>query len=138
MGIIDSHVVHSSKINLFEKSLDTLSLRHKSIAGNIANISTSGYRRKYVDFSSEMRKAVKNKEGIKLQRTDPGHRAGIDTKGIPEIRTDNDNSGFNGVNNVDVDREMADLAENHIIYKTAARLLARRFQGLKAAIRGRS
>ncbi|MBD3235027.1 MAG: flagellar basal body rod protein FlgB [candidate division Zixibacteria bacterium] len=138
MGIIDSHLVYSSKINLFEKSLDTLSLRHKSIAGNIANISTSGYKRKYVDFSAEMRKAVKNKGTIKLVRTDPVHRAGMDSKGIPEMKTDKDNSGFNGVNNVDVDREMTDLAENHIIYKTAATLLARRFRGLKAAIRGRS
>jgi flagellar basal body rod protein FlgB len=48
-------------------------------------------------------------------------------------------SGVNdsGINNVDVDREMASLAENHLFFNAAQRLISRQFDGLKKSIAGR-
>ena len=42
-----------------------------------------------------------------------------------------------GLNNVDVDKEMATLAENHLFFNVGARLLAGTFDGLKKSIVGR-
>jgi flagellar basal-body rod protein FlgB len=39
-------------------------------------------------------------------------------------------------NTVDLDRSMANLAENSLMYNTAARIIYKKFQGLKAAIQG--
>ena len=39
-------------------------------------------------------------------------------------------------NTVDLDRTMGKLAENTLLYKTAAQLISRKFSGLKSAIRG--
>ncbi|MFT5087873.1 MAG: flagellar basal body rod protein FlgB, partial [Planctomycetota bacterium] len=42
-----------------------------------------------------------------------------------------------GLNNVDSDREMADLAENHLFFNIGQRLIRGSFDGLKKAISGR-
>ena len=49
---------------------------------------------------------------------------------------DNDNSS--GVNNVDIEKEMMNLAEGQLMYEYGAKKLARTFGLLRAAIRGRS
>ena len=41
-----------------------------------------------------------------------------------------------GVNNVDLDGEMAELAKNQIRYKFAARLIGDTFRGIQKSIRG--
>ena len=42
----------------------------------------------------------------------------------------------NGVNNVDIDAEMADLATNDLSYRLATRLLSQRYSVLRGAIKG--
>ena len=48
-------------------------------------------------------------------------------------------SGVNdaGINNIDIDREMADLAENHLFFNIGQRLIRGQFDGLKNSITGR-
>ncbi|MCK5419296.1 MAG: hypothetical protein KAI93_12335, partial [Desulfobacterales bacterium] len=41
-------------------------------------------------------------------------------------------------NTVDLDRTMGKLAENTILYRTAAQIIRKKFQGLKNAIQGGS
>jgi flagellar basal body rod protein FlgB len=42
----------------------------------------------------------------------------------------------NGVNNVDLDNEMAELAKNQIRFKFSSRLIADAFRGIQRSIRG--
>ena len=44
--------------NLIPKTLNALSLRHTVISQNISNYNTPGYKRKYVDFESELQNAL--------------------------------------------------------------------------------
>ena len=45
--------------------------------------------------------------------------------------------GFdNGVNNVDIDHEMTNLATNDLSYRMATRLLSMRYNVLRGAIKG--
>jgi flagellar basal-body rod protein FlgB len=39
-------------------------------------------------------------------------------------------------NTVDIDRSMADLAENNLLYNAAAQIIQQKFQALKSAILG--
>ena len=43
----------------------------------------------------------------------------------------------NGINNVDIDGEMTNLATNDLSYRLATRLLSGRYNTLRGAIRGR-
>ena len=43
---------------------------------------------------------------------------------------------LSGINNVDIDKEMADLAENSIMYKFAAKKLQTYFRTLQEVIKG--
>ncbi|UCD95214.1 MAG: flagellar basal body rod protein FlgB [Candidatus Zixiibacteriota bacterium] len=133
-NMIQKLVIDQSGVPLLKKYLDVSSLRHKLISGNIANVSTPRYRSKDVDFHGELRKAIGNNGHISGKRTHPSHLPlGQSRQDEPEIIVDKSNAR-NGINNVDIDKEMGDLAQNQIYYSIGARLLAKKFDGLKKAI----
>ncbi len=131
-----------TKIPLLEKALDVYSLRQRTIASNIANIGTIGYRRVDVKFEDELAKESSG-ELIKGVRTNERHIP-IGSKGISEIEPEvvqeasmyNTDPLASGVNNVDIDYEMVELAKNQIRYKLAARLIAESFRGIQKSIKG--
>lgn len=128
-----------TSIPLLEKSLNAASWRQKVIATNIANISTPGYKKLRVSFEEDLRRALEEKR-IKGSITDPKHIP-LGAKRVadvePKIITVEDNSSSSGVNNVDIDQEMAELVKNQLRYEFAANLIARNFKLLKESIRGR-
>ena len=44
----------------YQKFLDLASIRHKLISGNVANVSTPGYKARDIDFDSEFERATKS------------------------------------------------------------------------------
>ena len=131
-----------TKIPLLEKALNAYSLRQKAIASNIANIATIGYRRIDVKFEDELRENLSG-EMIKGVRTNEKHIR-IGAKDLNEVEPEivRENSPYNsdslasGVNDVDIDYEMVELAKNQIRYKLAARLMAESFRGIQKSIKG--
>ena len=119
------------------KMLDKAALNQRVIGSNIANIGTPGYERLGVSFEKELIRAVKT--GGKLRTTsdrhlpEPSWRNKIKPK-VVKI----ENGYWNGINNVNIDEEMVELAKNQLDFNTAARILGMRFSQLRAAIRGRS
>ena len=135
---ISSFIFNKTKIPVLFKSLDAYAMRQKSIADNIANVDTPGYRRSEVAFEEDL-KAALDKRGVFGYRTDPRHlpvgRPRIeDLKPTPFIPKDD--SLASGKNNVDIDHEMAELAKNQIRFAYAARFMEGTFNRLKSAIRG--
>lgn len=134
--IIQNTVFAKSGVPMLEKYLELASVKHKLISGNIANISTPGYKSKDIDFHGELKKAIGQKSGLKMTATHPNHiQPGQSSNDNPKIITD-DSSESNGINNVNIDKEMAGLAQNQITYGLGARMLSLKFQGLKKAIQG--
>ena len=134
--IIKDQVIDKVGIPLYKRLLHVTSASQKLTASNIANVSTPGYRGQAVDFKKEMEAAVSKKK-IAVEITDRRH---ISPTGNPKSikvieRVAGDNSS--GVNNVDIDEEMATLAENQILYSYGANMLMRKFNSLKTVIRGR-
>lgn len=134
--IIKSQVIDKVGIPLFKKFLHVTSTAQKLTATNIANVSTPGYHSKSIDFKKEMQSVLKNQK-VSLNVTNKLH---IPTPVRPEkikVITDRDNSNRSGLNNVDIEREMASLAENKILYTFGTKMLTRKFNALKTVIRGK-
>ena len=122
---------------LLEKMLDKAALSQRVIAANVANIGTPGYRRRAVSFEEKLQRAMR--PGLqKLKTTHPRHLPGSDIirKIKPEVVYVEDGY-WNGINNVNIDEEMVELAKNQLDFDIAATLLNRRFTALRTAIRGR-
>ena len=122
---------------LLEKMLDKASLNQKVISSNIANIGTPGYARRGVSFEEKLKSALR--PGLnKMSRTNPRHMPEhrMFRKVEPEV-VEIENTYWNGINNVNIDEEMVDLAKNQLDFNIAVKLLNDRFTGLKTAIRGK-
>lgn len=112
-------------------------LRGNITSANIANAETPGYTAKKVDFEEALSRAL-NVEGMnKLEGEQAEHypmgpgamsRVKADVYDNPEGTVSNDG------NNVDLEREMTNLAENSIMYKAAIQLINKKLAALKYAI----
>ncbi len=134
----------STKIPILTKALDAYSLRNKVISANIANIGTPGYKSKSVDFENALNNAMSGLE-LSGELTDKKHIP-IGNVAAPQtslINVVDENPGTvdeedmkSGINDVDIDNEMAQLAKNQIRFKYASRLLGESFRGIQKSIKG--
>jgi len=128
-------------ISLLERSLDLRSLQHRVLASNIANMDTPNYKAVELAVAEEMNGNQDHDSGIRLVRTQTGH---LPIKHNPmdsvklKIAKPPEFSLRGDGNTVDLDRTMGRLAENTLLYKTAAQLISQKFNGLKKAIKGGS
>lgn len=122
------------------RALNAYALRHKTIAANIANAGTVGYVPKRVSFEEQLASDTGDQGALRGATTDPRHiPIGIASVTDAQPRVEDDKSGdpmASGVNGVDIDQEMGELAKNQIRYKFAARLTSQAFQSLEKSIRG--
>jgi flagellar basal-body rod protein FlgB len=133
---LDKVIFNKTKAPVLNAVLDVTQLRQRVIANNIANVSTKGFRKKSVQFQEFLNSFVRQ-PAVEGRRTDPRHV--MVPKPIQNPSVYEPQTGLNdtGLNNVDVDKEMAELAENHLFFNVGARLLAGTFNGLKKSISGR-
>ena len=121
----------SQTTTILSKALDGIQLRHQAIANNLANVDTPEYKRRDVDFKSEL-KAALEQDDLKLNKTDNMHLT-TNTKISqfkPKVKVENDTSMRNDKNNVDIDYEMAALAKNTLEYQAVTKLLSMKFKNL--------
>ncbi|SJZ64000.1 flagellar basal body rod protein FlgB [Selenihalanaerobacter shriftii] len=118
--------------SILSSALDGLSLRKQAISNNIANVDTPNYKRKDVNFESQLQQARYNykRQSINLSRTDNEHFSinGKHQAFAPKIRSDNNTSMRNDKNNVDIDYEMTALAKNTLKYQSVTKLLSTKFK----------
>lgn len=138
------NLFENTRIPILSKALDAYSLRHQVISSNIANIGTPGYKSQSVQFENALSSAmsagavsgdVTNAKhiGIGIQSTAPDGPISV-TENNPGTVDEEDLKS--GINDVDVDVEMAELAKNQIRFKYASRLLSESFRGIQKSIRG--
>jgi len=116
-------------VTLLTSFLDYRSSRHNVIASNISNIDTPGYAPKEVYFDDAMSQAMESKS-VTLTRTDDNH---LTHDG--GMSRENDYRIEKTGSEVDLDTEMARLAENHLMYNLSVELLARKFRGLETVLK---
>lgn len=121
-------MINDITYQLGKQVLDATNLRQQTIAHNIANVNTAGYKSKQVVFESELKKYINNgttsqklKNGIKIKPT--------------IVESSNTSMNLDG-NNVDIDLEMANMAANQIQYNTLVRQVSDRLSNYHYVIRG--
>jgi len=138
MPDIPNFIFGKTKIPVLHKAMDAYSMRQRSISNNLANVSTPGFKRSAVKFEGELKKALssRNIKGIRThEKHFPVGGPRIDElKPIPYLPEDD--SLRSGLNNIDIDQEMAELAKNQIRFAYASRLTRGNFNKLRSSIRG--
>ncbi len=114
--------IPSNKI--LETLLDYSALKHKVIGQNIANANTNNYKRKDVEFKDLLEKGMQNLSTTKYRSSEFN------------VKVDEESAINSQGNNVDVSREMADMAQNSIMFKFASKKLHGYYQSLQSVIRG--
>ena len=131
-------------MELVHHALDAASMQHMALSNNIANVDTPGFKRSEVVFSEKLRSAIEAKAQangtLEMARTDDKHIAtdlDQDLSSIkPELVQQYQTSFRNDQNNVDIDVEMAKLAQNTVIYQALAQIKAGQYSTIKSAIKG--
>ncbi|KUP21745.1 flagellar basal body rod protein FlgB [Paenibacillus sp. DMB5] len=118
-------MIESNSSRLNESFLQILNVRHQTIAENIANADTPHYKKKTVVFEDELRQAISSgsKDNLEIRQTHSRHFGIKDNNAslIPyQIVRSTDTAMNNNGNNVDMDLEMANLAENQLMYNYMA------------------
>lgn len=112
-------------IHFLERSLDLSTLRHKLISDNIANAATSDYSSKDIPFQEILKRSIHRGQSIGLIKTDPNHLSDfIEKEGFTE----------HFLGEVNIDQEMAQLAQNHLMFQAGVQALMKKLEALKVTI----
>ena len=124
----------SSTFTILERSLGYSTLKDQTINNNIANISTPNYKAKDVvriSFSDELN------QSLKALKTDARHiDFSTQVEGPAVVKERSDTFTNNNGNNVDIELEMLESAENQIYYYSMIDRLNGKFNSLSNVIKG--
>ena len=134
--LLDKLLYSDTVPKVMKKSLDLMSTRQSLISSNIGNLDTPGFKASDIDFQGELREALGAKGQLNLRSTNEKH-FGPKNSNISSLTADpfeeEDAAKSNG-NNVNVDKEMAKLAENQIVYNATIQLMMKRGSTVTAAV----
>lgn len=131
-------------VELLHRSMDVASLRYQVTANNIANSETPKYKKQYVNFESELKRAFESEENakanpFKLTVTNPLHFGTPEGKNWLDVEprrvTDWSTSVKANGNNVDAEEEAMNLVQIQEQYRLLTQLTSFQFSQLDVAMR---
>ena len=129
--------VNDKTLKALTTALNFREMRQELISSNVANANTPGYKAKKLDFEEALARALDVDGQMKMNATD-GRHYNVGGGGFnnlePEVY-DNPNGvvSENG-NTVDVEAEMAQMAENKLMYDALVQLINKKMCIMKYAI----
>ncbi len=122
---------------LLERAMDASMVRKQLINQNIANVNTPFYKRLDIDFADALNERI-NKDELEMVRTHPMHIANsIPGLGPIKITRETKTLSRYDTNNIDVEFEMAQDAQNTLFFQSVTQTWKNRMNRLKSAIEGR-
>lgn len=122
-----------------ERSLNLRAMNQKLIVSNVANLDTPNFKAFKMVVDEALQDTQNSAPTLRMTRTQPGH-LGLSTAKGEAVRVErvaeNPLSLRGDGNTVELDTEMANLAENTLLYNTATRIIANKFATLKDVIKG--
>jgi flagellar basal-body rod protein FlgB len=113
------------------RSLDVRTARHRVITSNVANAETPNYTPKDLPFQKILERSAESSSPIPLRKTHPGHFSEpviLTSEWSAEVESQ---PGEEGVN---IDQEMAKLAENNLMFQAGVQSLVKKIEALKMTI----
>jgi len=128
-------------VDILRRNMDTASLRRQVIANNIANVETPDFKRSYVNFEAELSRALASEKldssigALTHERHIPFRRP-IDYRDVrPRLMLDYLTTAKNNGNNVDIEREMMQAAENQMLYELMSSAVSFQFNQVDIVLR---
>ncbi len=121
----------SNSIQSLENALAYSSQKQKAISNNIANVDTPNYKAQEVNFKTELDHAT-----LQARRSDVRHFEFKRGSSNIELKTKATTSYNHNGNNVDIDKEMAEMAQNQIYYNVLVDRMNGKFNSLKEVLKG--
>ena len=112
-------------IGLLQRSLDLRTFRHRILSDNIANSENPNHAPRQVSFQKVLQEVIQDRSPAFLRTTHPQHLSG-DFQGAVETTS--------SAEGVQLDQEMAKLAENNLMFQAGVQALLKKFEGLKTVI----
>ena len=120
-------------VNVLGKAADASWLRNDILANNLANVDTPGYKRKDIDFESQLRRALGSSRYESVD-SKVSHVTSTELEG--RVYTDAANFSYRlDGNNVDIDTENVELASNQIKYNGLMIGINQEFANLKMVMK---
>lgn len=129
--------VNDKTLSALTTALNFREMRQELISSNVANANTPGFKAKKLDFEEALARALDTDGQMQMKASD-GNHFDVGNGGFnnlePEIY-DNPNGvvSENG-NTVDVEAEMAQMAENKLMYDALVQLINKKMGMMKYAI----
>lgn len=125
-----------SVIKQLETFADFCVEKNKVISKNIANTQTANYRREDIVFKNVLSESMSaTLKGSERKHFGAQGSEGGDSQNFERV-LDNSTELNSGVNNVDIDKEMAELAENTLRFKFVSKKLGDYYKNLQEVIKG--
>ncbi len=130
-------LIENRSTNMMERGMDASNLRQQLLTQNLANVNTPNYKRLDLDFKSVFAEEV-DKNRLEMARTHPKHFGDtvLGTGPLKITRETKTNERFDQ-NNIDVEFESAQLAENALYFQSLAASWKKEMSRIKLAIDGR-
>lgn len=109
-------------VGLLEAGIRAEGLRQNTIASNIANLETPGYRRLDVKFEDLLTKAMRSPDGVDPQEIEP------------EIFQPEDTPIRSNGNDVNLEAEIGEMLKNSLRHTAYVRLLRKKLSQMETAM----
>lgn len=124
----------SGTIGNLENSIQYASAKNNVISNNISNADTPNYKAEKVSFKSALENEMTE---LQAKTTNERHlNFGGDESSPYRVVKDTPTTYNHNGNNVDIDKEMSDLAKNQIYYNSLIDRMNGKFSSLQSVIRG--
>ncbi|MDR3572535.1 MAG: flagellar basal body rod protein FlgB [Anaerolineaceae bacterium] len=124
-------LIIDSAMQAAQSALDGLNLQQQAISRNIANIDTPGYRAETVNFEDVLKRVFQNRATLAMNTTDPAHLTAPDEAANFMMSQRPGGSVRADQNDVDIDVELTDMAQNQIQYQALTESVSNKFTLLK-------
>ena len=129
--------VNDKTLKALTTALNFREMRQELISSNVANANTPGFKSKKLDFEEALARALDVDGQMQMTTTDGRHH-NVGNGGFnnlePEIYDDPNGVVSENGNTVDVEAEMAKMAENKLMYDALVQLINKKTGMMKYAI----
>jgi flagellar basal-body rod protein FlgB len=129
---------NNSMLRILEQGLTGITKRHKALSNNIANVDTPNFKRSDVEFNSVLQRIIRDGgASAPLYTTNSKHMALNGQSGTQynfPIQRDFSTTYRADGNNVDIEKEVAEMNKNAMMHQTLISFIQSNFSQTLSAI----
>jgi len=126
----------STTIPVLSEVLNFAQARHTVLAGNITNVNTPGYRLRDLSptaFQEKLKAAIEQGKR-RSEPLSPGISQSQSGDPLRQVGASLENLIYHDDTNIDLEKQVAEMAKNHLLHSFALTVMTDQFQLLQTAI----